>query len=60
MMSNLLLQPLVVSGGVSKNKALLYFLKKITLTSDILLPDDPIFNGAIGCCNYFLKVKKSP
>ena len=59
MMKNSLRLPLIVSGGVSKNDSLIYFLKKLLNIDKVIKPEEPIFNGAIGCVNYYLKIKKA-
>ncbi|MCX7922633.1 MAG: acyl-CoA dehydratase activase [Clostridia bacterium] len=41
---------LVLSGGVAHNTALIEYLSNDY--EEIILPDDPQFNGAIGCCYY--------
>ncbi len=51
--------PIVVSGGVSKNKAIIYFLKKFLNVKQILLPEYPQFNGAIGCVYYYISLYKN-
>ncbi len=60
MMKNILETPLIVSGGVSKNNSLIYFLKKLLKVDEITKPKEPVFNGAIGCVNYYRKIKKAP
>lgn len=46
---------LVLSGGVSKNKALVEFLKN--KYDDIITLKDAEYTGAIGCCYYGEKIK---
>jgi (R)-2-hydroxyacyl-CoA dehydratese activating ATPase len=41
---------LVLSGGVANNSALVQYLKKDY--DEIILPEHPQLNGAIGCCYY--------
>lgn len=41
---------LIVSGGVAKNKAIISYLKADY--ENVILLDNPQFNGSIGCCNY--------
>lgn len=43
-------QQLFLSGGVAHSQALQYFLKEIYPKVEAV--SDPIFNGAIGCCEY--------
>ncbi len=50
--------PLVVSGGVSSNKAIINFLKDNLNTDSIIVPSEPQFNGAIGCIYYMQKVRQ--
>lgn len=45
---------LIVTGGVAINSAIIGFIKKETSFSDIIVPDYPLLNGAIGCCAYYL------
>ncbi len=52
MMKNSFSLPIVLSGGAALNKGLGHFLKKILNISEILLPEDVQFNGAIGCAYY--------
>ncbi len=40
---------LIITGGVAKNKGLIYFLKKLLPIKKILIPNEPEFTGAIGC-----------
>lgn len=42
---------LVFTGGVAKNKALRGILRK-ELEVEVIVPEYPQFNGAIGCCVY--------
>lgn len=44
---------LVVSGGVAQNRAIINYLGNDY--DDVILLDDPQFNGAIGCCYYEYK-----
>lgn len=46
---------LVLSGGVANNEALIHFIKSDGLFGKIIVPDNPQYNGAIGCCAYYLK-----
>lgn len=41
---------LVLCGGVAKNRALIHYLQNDF--SEIIIPQEPQFNGAIGCCRY--------
>ncbi len=43
-------QKLFLSGGVAKSQALHHFLKEIYETVEAV--NDPVYNGAIGCCDY--------
>jgi len=56
MAKNIFIPPLVISGGVSKNRAMVNFLKNNLKTDTLLIPEKAQFNGAIGCIYYFLKV----
>jgi predicted CoA-substrate-specific enzyme activase len=44
---------LVLCGGVAKGKAIVEFLKNDY--EEVVLLDDPQFNGAIGCCSFGAK-----
>ncbi len=46
---------LVLSGGVANNEALIHFIKSDQVFREIIVPDNPQLNGAIGCCAYYLK-----
>lgn len=50
LISNFKGNPLVLSGGVAQNKALIEYLKKDF--SEILVLENAQFSGAIGCCYY--------
>lgn len=41
---------LVITGGVAKNNAFVHFAKTHLDYSKVIVPADPQFNGAIGCC----------
>ncbi len=41
---------LIVTGGVANNQGIIKFLKEDY--AEVLIVDDPQFNGAIGCCFY--------
>jgi activator of 2-hydroxyglutaryl-CoA dehydratase len=41
---------LIITGGVATNKAVKYYLERDY--ENVIIPDDPQFNGAIGCCYY--------
>ncbi len=42
-------ETIIFVGGVAKNKALQEILKK-ELNTEVIIPSNPQFNGAIGCC----------
>ncbi len=46
---------LVVSGGVAKNNALIKFIQKELSFKDIVIPNEPQLNAAIGCCIFGMK-----
>lgn len=48
---------LVLSGGVAHNRALQEYLKRDY--DQLILLDDPQFNGAIGCCYYGRRIVNS-
>lgn len=50
MLTKFLSDELIISGGVAKNKAIKEYLKNDY--NNILILDEPQFNGAIGCCYY--------
>lgn len=47
---------LVITGGVASNAAIKNYLKKDY--EEIVLVEEPQFNGAIGCCYYGSKISK--
>ena len=47
-------ETLILTGGVSKNRGIIHFLRKLIPFKEILKPDEPQFNGAIGCINNLL------
>jgi len=49
------LKTLIFSGGVALNKAVLHFIKEETFFENIIVPEDTVFNGALGCCYYVIK-----
>ncbi len=56
LVNKLFSETLILSGGVSKNKALVHFLKKSLPLKKIIIPNQPEFTGAIGCVfNLLLK-----
>ncbi len=59
MVRDILVPPLIVSGGAALNGALIFFLKHFLHCKEILIPDEPQFNGAIGCVNYFIRFSAS-
>ena len=48
-------QHLIMTGGVSNNEALIHFIRSDLGWGNIVVPENPQFNGAIGCCAYYLK-----
>ena len=46
---------LIISGGVSKNRGIIHFIKKLLPVAKIIVPQEAQFNGAIGCV-YNLKL----
>ncbi len=42
----------VITGGVADNKGLLHFINREMNYDEIIVPDMPRLNGAIGCCVY--------
>jgi predicted CoA-substrate-specific enzyme activase len=42
----------VITGGVANNRALTYFVKNELNFEEVLVPEMPQLNGAIGCCVY--------
>jgi predicted CoA-substrate-specific enzyme activase len=42
----------VITGGVAKNGGLTYFVKNEMNFEEVLVPEMPQLNGAIGCCVY--------
>lgn len=40
----------ILCGGVAKNNALVHYLNNDF--KEVIIPDEPQFNGAIGCCHY--------
>jgi predicted CoA-substrate-specific enzyme activase len=52
MMRDIFAPPLVITGGAALNGALIFFIKKLLQTDKVLIPEEPQFNGAIGCINY--------
>ena len=47
---------LVLSGGVARNDAIRKYIKDEY--DEIVVPDEPQFSGAIGCCYYGSKMKE--
>ncbi|HEY9062037.1 MAG TPA: acyl-CoA dehydratase activase [Pseudobacteroides sp.] len=47
-------ESVVVTGGVAANNALLEFIKAETDFKEVIVPQYPQLNGAIGCCVYAL------
>lgn len=45
---------LVLTGGVANNDALIHFIKTDLGWGETVVPENPQFNGAIGCCAYYL------
>lgn len=46
---------LIVAGGVANNKGFLEFLKTNKYYKEVIVPEYPIYNGAIGCCEFELR-----
>ncbi|NLD46593.1 MAG: 2-hydroxyglutaryl-CoA dehydratase [Clostridiaceae bacterium] len=45
---------LVATGGVAKNGAIFKYIKAEMNYEDVIIPENPQLNGAIGCCSYHL------
>jgi len=43
---------IVLSGGIAKSPALMYFIKKEFKDTTIIVPEEPIYTGALGCLYY--------
>lgn len=48
---------LVATGGVAKNEAIFKFIKAEMDFVDVIIPENPQLNGAIGCCSYIMTKK---
>ncbi len=46
--------PLVMTGGVSLNRAVVSLFRQVT-GRKVIVANDPLFNGAIGCCIYAIQ-----
>ncbi|NLP13255.1 MAG: 2-hydroxyglutaryl-CoA dehydratase [Clostridium sp.] len=49
---------LVVSGGVARNEALVSYIRKELGFKQIVIPERPQLNGAIGCCTYYIATSR--
>ncbi len=54
LMGDIFIPPLVVTGGAALNNGIIFFINEL-LKINAILPEEPQFNGAIGCINYYLK-----
>ncbi|HPD00378.1 MAG TPA: acyl-CoA dehydratase activase [Acetivibrio sp.] len=50
---------LVVSGGVARNEALISFIGEELGFKQIVIPERPQLNGAIGCCAYYIAASRN-
>jgi len=50
---------LVVSGGVARNEALISYIKKELGCKQVVIPQEPQLNGAIGCCAYYIATSRN-
>lgn len=48
---------LIITGGVAKNEAIFKFIKAEMDFVDVVIPENPQLNGAIGCCSYIMTKK---
>ncbi len=51
LLNKLYSETLILTGGVSENRGIIHFLNKLIPFKKILKPQEPQFNGAIGCIN---------
>jgi activator of 2-hydroxyglutaryl-CoA dehydratase len=40
----------IVSGGVARNKAIIHFIRNEMNFKEVIVPEKPQLNGALGCC----------